>query len=166
MENLTLTRLKEKFPELILETVEFRGELTIVVKREDIVPVCNFLRDDPELSFNFLSDLCGADHMGRKPRFDVVYHLYSIDKKHRVRLKVEVEEGENVPTVTSVWSNANWFEREVFDMFGVKFDNHPDLRRILMPEDWEGHPLRKDFPLTKEEVMFSHNKDRPPKINQ
>ncbi|MCK4224756.1 MAG: NADH-quinone oxidoreductase subunit C [candidate division Zixibacteria bacterium] len=164
MENLTLTRLKEKFPELILETVEFRGELTVVVKKEDIVPVCNFLRDDPELSFNFLSDLCGVDYMGRKPRFDVVYHLYSLDKKHRVRLKVKVEEGENVPTVTSVWSNANWFEREVFDMFGVKFDNHPDLRRILMPEDWEGHPLRKDFPLTKEEVTFTHNKNHPPRI--
>ena len=166
MENLTLTRLKEKFPELILETVEFRGELTIVVKREDIVPVCNFLRDDPELSFNFLSDLCGVDYMGRKPRFDVVYHLYSLDKKHRVRLKVKVEEGENVSSVTSVWSTANWFEREVFDLFGMEFDGHPDLRRIVLPEDWEGHPLRKDFPLTKEEVMFSHNKDRPPKINQ
>ncbi|KPL00094.1 MAG: hypothetical protein AMJ91_05410 [candidate division Zixibacteria bacterium SM23_73_3] len=166
LKNPILTRLKEKFPESILEVAEFRGELTLVVKREDIVPLCTFLRDDPELSFNFLSDLCGVDRLGRKPRFDVVYHLYSLDKGHRVRLKIKVEEGESVLTVTSVWSNANWFERETFDMFGVKFDNHPDLRRILMPEDWVGHPLRKDFPLTKEEVMFTHNKNRPPKITE
>ena len=165
MENLVLTRLKEKHPDSILESAEFRGELTLVVKRDDIVPVCRFLRDDAELSFNFLSDLTAVDRSGREPRFDVIYHLYSLDKKHRLRLKVKAGEAESVPSVTSVWSNANWFEREVFDMFGIGFDGHPDLRRILMPDDWVGHPLRKDFPLTKEEVMFSHNKNRPPRIN-
>ena len=164
MENLVLTRLKEKHPDSILESAEFRGELSAVVRREDIVPVCRFLRDDPELSFNFLSDLTAVDRSGREPRFDVIYHLYSLDKNHRVRLKVRAGENEAVPSVTSVWSNANWFEREVFDMFGIGFDGHPDLRRILMPDDWVGHPLRKDFPLTKEEVMFSHNKNRPPRI--
>ncbi len=164
MENLISTKLKEKFPESTLEISEFRGELTIVVKKEDMVPLCTFLRDDPDFSFNFLSDLCGVDYLGRKPRFDVVYHLYSLDKNHRLRLKVKVEEGESVPSVTSVWNTANWHEREVFDLFGITFDGHPDLSRILLPEDWEGYPLRKDFPLTREEVMFSHNKNRPPKI--
>jgi len=164
MNNITLQKVKEKFANSILEVAEFRGELAIVLRKEDIVPMCQFLRDDPELSYNFLSDLCGVDRPEREPRFDVVYNLYSIEKNHRVRLKVQVDEGESVPSVTSVWSGANWFEREVFDMFGIRFDGHPDLRRILMPEDWEGHPLRKDFPLTKEEVMFNYNKDRPPRI--
>ena len=164
MDNLSLTRLKEKYPDSVLESAEFRGELTLVVKKEDIVPVCRFLRDDPELSFNFLSDLTAVDRSGRELRFDVIYNLYSIDKNHRLRLKVRAGENELVPSVTSVWSNANWFEREVFDLFGIKFDGHPDLRRILMPDDWVGHPLRKDFPLTKEEVMFTHNKNRPPRV--
>jgi len=164
LENLILTKIKEKFPETILEIAEFRGELTIVVRREDIVSLCTFLRDEPELSFNFLSDLTGVDYLGRKPRFDVGYHLYSIDRNHRVRLKVKVEESESVPSVTSVCNTANWFEREVFDLLGIEFDGHPDLRRIVLPEDWEGHPLRKDFPLTREEVMFTHNKNRPPRI--
>lgn len=164
MENTILTKLKARFPESVLQSSEFRGELTIVVKREDIVRVCEFLRDDGELCFNFLSDLTAVDHLERKPRFDVVYHLYSIERNHRVRIKAGVDEDQNVPSVTSIWGNANWFEREVFDLFGIRFDAHPDLRRILLPDDWEGHPLRKDFPLTKEEVMFNHNKNRPPKI--
>lgn len=163
MENTILTKLKIKFPESVLQSSQFRGDLTIVVKRENIASVCEFLRDDGELSFNFLSDLTAVDHLERKPRFDVVYHLYSINRNHRVRIKVEVDEDQNVPSVTSLWSNANWFEREVFDLFGIRFDAHPDLRRILLPDDWEGHPLRKDFPLTREEVMFTHNKNRPPK---
>lgn len=164
MNKTTLEKLKEGFTKSILEVAEFRGELTIIVRKEDIVPICQFLRDDPELSFNFLSDLCAVDWLERKPRFDVVYNLYSIQKNHRVRLKVQVDDGEAIPSVTSVWSTANWHEREVFDMFGIRFEGHPDLRRILMPEDWEGYPLRKDFPLTKEEVMFNYNKDRPPRI--
>ncbi len=159
-----MTRLKEKFLESILQSIDFRGELTVVVRKQDIVSVCTFLRDDTELSFDFLSDLTAVDHLSRKPRFDVIYHLYSLDKNHRLRLKVEVEEGASVPSVTSIWCAANWLEREVFDMFGIRFDNHPDLRRILMPEDWISHPLRKDFPLTREEVQFTHNKNRPPKV--
>ncbi len=164
MADFILTKLTEKFPQSVLESAEFRAELTIVVKGEDIVSICTYLRDDAKLRFNFLSDLTAVDRLGRKPRFDVVYHLYSLEKNHRVRLKVGVDENESVPSVTSVWGNANWYEREVFDLFGIKFDNHPDLRRILMPDDWEGHPLRKDFPLTREEVMFTHNKNRPPRI--
>jgi NADH-quinone oxidoreductase subunit C len=164
MQNVILKILKERFAKSILEVAEFGGESTIIVRKEDIVPICQFLRDDPELSFNFLSDLCAVDWLERKPRFDVAYNLYSIEKNHRVRLKVKVDDGEAIPSVTPIWSTANWHEREVFDMFGIKFEGHPDLRRILMPEDWEGHPLRKNFPLTKEEVMFNYNKDRPPRI--
>ncbi|MGB8656711.1 MAG: NADH-quinone oxidoreductase subunit C [Candidatus Zixiibacteriota bacterium] len=164
--NEILTKLKERFPDSVLDIAEFRNDLTIVVKKEDILPICTFLRDDPQLSFSFLSDLCGVDYLGRRWRFEVVYHLYSLDKNHRVRLKVRVEEGEQVPSISSVWNNADWFEREVFDMFGVRFDSHPDLRRIIMPEDWVGHPLRKDFPLTREEIMFSHNRNRPPRITE
>jgi NADH-quinone oxidoreductase subunit C len=164
LESLILTRLKEKFPDSILEVNEFRNELTLVVRKEDLVSICTFLRDDPELCLNFLSCLCGVDYPERKPRFDVVYELYSINKNHRIRLKVKVDENESVPSVTAMWSTANWHEREVFDLFGISFDGHPDLRRILMPDDWEGYPLRKDYPLTKEEVMFTHNKNRPPRI--
>jgi NADH-quinone oxidoreductase subunit C len=164
LDSLILTKLNQKFPQSVLESSQFRGDLTIVVKKEDIVSICNYLKDDLELSFNYLSDLTAVDRMGRKPRFDIVYHLYSINRNHRVRLKVGVDEGQSISSVTSVWSGANWFEREVFDLFGVSFSNHPDLRRILLPDDWEGHPLRKDFPLTKEEVMFTHNKNHPPRI--
>jgi NADH-quinone oxidoreductase subunit C len=164
MNIITLEKLKERFAKSILEVAEFRDELTIIVRKEDIVQICQFLRDDPELSFNFFSDLCGVDYLERKHRFEVVYNLYSIPKNHRARLKVRVDDGESIPSVTSVWKTANWHEREVFDMFGIRFDGHPNLKRILMPEDWEGHPLRKDFPLTKEEVMFNYNKDKPPRI--
>ncbi len=164
LKNLVLKKLRKKFPGSILEQSEFRDELTLVIKKADIVPVCTFLKDDSELCFDFLSDLCAVDHLSRKPRFDVVYHLYSLKKNHRVRLKTKVEENEVVPSVISVWSGANWLEREVFDMFGIEFSGHPDLRRILLPDDWVGHPLRKDFPLTKEEVVFSHNRNHPPKI--
>jgi NADH-quinone oxidoreductase subunit C len=166
MDNQISTKLREKFPDSVVEASEFRGELTIVIRKEDIIPICRFLRDDPGLLFNYLSDLTAVDRLEREPRFDVIYHLYSIKKSHRVRLKIKLGEGESTESVTPVWSGANWFEREVFDMFGIKFDNHPDLRRILMPEDWEGHPLRKDFPLNQEEVQFSHNRNRPPKIEE
>jgi NADH-quinone oxidoreductase subunit C len=164
LESSILTRLKEKIPQSVVDVSEVRGELTALVNREQIVPVCVFLRDDPELCFDFLSDVTAVDWLARKPRFDVVYNLYSIEKNHRIRLKVRLEQDQSIESVTSVWSGANWFEREVFDLFGIRFENHPDLRRILMPDDWEGHPLRKDFPLTREEIMFTHNKNRPPRI--
>jgi NADH-quinone oxidoreductase subunit C len=163
LESAILDRFRREFPDSILESSEFRGDLTVVVKKDDIASVCRFLRDDTELHFSFLSDLTAVDRLGREPRFDVIYHLYSLDKNHRLRLKVRAGEKEAVPSVTSIWTSADWFEREVFDLFGIEFGGHPDLRRILMPDDWVGHPLRKDFPLTKEEVMFSNNKNRPPR---
>ena len=158
--NPTADRLYEHFPDAIIAVREMAGEQTIVVQRQRIVDILEFLRDDPDLRYNFLADLTAVDWLGRVPRFEVVYHLLSLPHRRRVRLKVLVDDGEAVPTVTGVYPTANFHEREVFDMFGIPFDGHPDLRRILMPEDWEGHPLRKDHPLGYEEVAFSHNEDR------
>jgi len=164
MENLTLKKIEEKFADSIIETIEFREELTLVIRRETLIEVCQFLKNDPDLKYDFLSDICGVDFLEREKRFDVVYNLYSIPNRWRVRLKVNLAEDESVDSLTCLWDAANCLEREAYDMFGIKFDNHPDLKRILMPDDWVGHPLRKNFPLTKEEITFSHNKDKPPRI--
>jgi NADH-quinone oxidoreductase subunit C len=125
-----------------------REELTIVIDRAFIREVCALLRDDAECPFNYLSSVTCVDWHPSEPRFEVIYHLLSISKKERVRLKVKLS-GANpvVESVMSVWPGANFFEREVYDLFGVRFSGHPYLRRILMPEDWEGHPLRKDYPV-------------------
>ena len=162
----TVNKLKEKFADSILDVSWFREELSVTVKRGTILDITRFLKEDEELSFNFLSDICGVDWLGRNPRFDVVYNLYSVKNKVRVRLKVMVDDNEIIPSMTANWQSANLLEREVYDMFGIKFRNHPDLRRILLPDDWQGHPLRKDFPLSKEEVIFSHNQNKPPKITE
>jgi len=138
-------KLKAKFSSEVLDVVVYRGETTITVKKEKIVDICTLMRDD--LGYNFLCDLCGVDYMGKTPRFMVVYNLYNITTKQRIRIKAPVEEGDSIDTVSTVWGTANWHERECWDLMGIKFDNHPDLRRILMPADWEGHPLRKDYPL-------------------
>jgi len=143
-------RLRQQFPDGVLEVRRWRGETTVLLRPAALVAACRFLRDDPELRFDFLSSVTGVDRLRLPeptPRFEVVYHLASLTTKRRVRLKVRVEAEEAVPTVSGVWPTANWHEREVFDMFGVAFAGHPDLRRILMPEEWEGHPLRKDYPL-------------------
>ena len=130
------------------EVREFRGELTIVVPREHLRRAAEFLRGDPELQFTFLADLTGLDRSPIEPRFELNYHLLSMARRERVRLKVRVSGDDPVvESVTAVWPTANWHEREVFDLFGVRFEGHPDLRRILMPEDWEGYPLRKDYPV-------------------
>ncbi len=139
---------EQRFGPHIREAKEEFGELTFVLAREALVEICRILRDDPAFEYKMLVDLCGVDRgVEADPRFEVVYHLYSLTHRHRLRLKVRVREGETVPTVTPIWPNANWYEREVYDMFGVRFDGHPELRRLLMPEDWEGYPLRKDYPL-------------------
>jgi NADH-quinone oxidoreductase subunit C len=142
--------LRERFGEAILEINEFRGELTVRIKREKVVSICTFLRDEPRLAFNFLSDVTAIDYLalGITPRFDVVYHLFSLTHYHRLRLKAAVPQDDPViDSVIPVWATANFHEREVYDFFGIIFRNHPNLTRILMPEDWEGYPLRKDFPL-------------------
>jgi len=124
-----------------------RDELTIWVDRAFIREAVALLRDDPATQCNFLSDVTCVDWHPSAPRFEVVYHLLSIPRKARVRLKVRLAEDEAIESVTSVWPSADYFEREIFDLFGIRFVGHPNLRRILMPEDWEGHPLRKDYPV-------------------
>jgi NADH-quinone oxidoreductase subunit C len=141
--------IKDRYPTELRETKEFRGQLSVVMRKDRIKEVMRYLYDTPELYFNFLKDLCGVDYMGKKePRFEVVYHLYSLRHGHMIRIKAEVPEDDaSIDSVVDIWAGANWHERECFDLFGISFKGHPDLRRILMPEDWEGHPLRKDYPL-------------------
>ncbi len=143
-----LARLLAWRPEAV-ESAKFdRGELSIYLQRGAIRDACSILRDHPDLQFNFLSDVTCLDWYPSEPRFEVVYHLLSIPKKWRVRLKVRLAgDDPRVESITSVWPAANFFEREVFDLFGIHFEGHPYLRRIMMPENWEGHPLRKDYPV-------------------
>jgi NADH-quinone oxidoreductase subunit C len=138
-------RLRERFPDVLLA----RGEVTVTVDREDLLEAVRYLRDEPDLAFGFLSDLSCTDWPGREPRIWMAYHLASLfDHKHRVRVKVGLPPDDlRVPSVTSLHPSADWHEREVYDFFGVDFEGHPDLRRIELPEEWEGHPLRKDEPL-------------------
>ncbi|MFL6229486.1 MAG: NADH-quinone oxidoreductase subunit C [Pyrinomonadaceae bacterium] len=141
-------RLRAKFGDAIGEATEFLGQLSVRVARGSIVKVCDALKRDAETPFNYLSDLtCVHLPDNFDEPFEIVYNLLSLSANARVRLKVATTEGGGVESVTGVWSAANWMEREVYDLFGVKFENHPDLRRLLLPEDWQGHPLRKDYPL-------------------
>jgi NADH-quinone oxidoreductase subunit C len=142
-------RIKETFPGETLDVREFRGQVSITLKKGRLLDICRYLHDDPDLFFDYLVDLCGVDYLGKKNmRFEVVYHLYSMKHRHAVRLKAEVPDGDpSIDSVMPVWTGANWHERECYDMFGIIFNGHPDLRRILLPEDWEGYPLRKDYPL-------------------
>jgi NADH-quinone oxidoreductase subunit C len=147
-DNKLVKKLKAKFNGGVLEAVEFIGQVSVRIEPSQIVAVCNFLRDDPDTKFNYLSDLtCVHYPIGPERPLEIVYNLYSISRNERVRLKVAIAEGASVDSVTEVWPSANWMEREVYDLFGVNFSNHPDMRRILLPPDWEGHPLRKDYPL-------------------
>lgn len=141
-------RLRERLKDAVLEASEFLGQLSIRIARERIVEVCDALKRDSKTPFNFLSDLtCVHFPEQEDAPFEVIYNLYSIPANERVRLKVSVADADGVESVTSVWPTANWMEREVYDLFGVQFKDHPDLRRLLLPEDWEGHPFRKEYPL-------------------
>ena len=138
-------KLKAKFGDAVGDAVEFIGQLSVNVDAASIVEICDFLKTDSDTSFNYLSDLTCV-HWPRTPApFEIVYNLFSISSNERVRLKART--AATIDSVTSVWPTANWLEREVFDLFGVRFNNHPDLRRLLLPPDWEGYPLRKDYPL-------------------
>jgi len=148
--NPALRRLVEKFGDAVVSTHSDFGDDTALVRREKIVEICAFLRDDPELLFDLAMDLTGVDYLGEAPRFEVVYHLYSLEKKHRVRIKVRLhEEDPTIDSVASVWPGMNWYEREAYDMYGIVFRNHPNLKRILMYEGFVGHPLRKDYPKAR-----------------
>jgi NADH-quinone oxidoreductase subunit C len=132
----------------VADVIEFRGETTIVVPQEHLLRVAGYLAREASMGFTFLSDITILDRFPMEPRFEVNYHLLSIERRDRVRLKVRLAGSEpTVASVTSVWPTANWHEREAFDLFGMRFPGHPDLRRILMPDEWEGYPLRKDYPV-------------------
>jgi NADH-quinone oxidoreductase subunit C len=138
---------KKALGDMLLETKEHVGEITLTVRRESVVEALRKLRDTPGLEFDFCSDVTASDWPPRPQRFDVVYVLYFTRHHLRVRLKVRAGENDPVPSVTGLWPAANWLEREVYDLFGVNFTGHPDRRRILMPDDWQGFPQRKDYPL-------------------
>ncbi len=141
-------RLREFNPEAVEDVQLFRDELTVRIRAVSLRQVCEFLRDDKELSFKYLSDLTALDHYPGEPRFETVYHLYSIENNQRLRLRVRLGgDDPRVDSMVQVWPAANAFEREVFDLFGIYFVGHPYLVRIVLPEDWEGHPLRKDYPV-------------------
>ena len=145
--NPIVGKLRDWEPRAVAEVITFRGETTIVVPREYLKRTAERLTDDSSLDFKLLSDITGVDRFPVEPRFELNYHLVSISRRDRVRLRVRVPGSDPVAdSVTTVWPTANWHEREIFDLFGVRFEGHPDLTRILLPEDWEGYPLRKDFP--------------------
>ncbi len=159
MAERAVEKLTAQFPDIFFEVRRFRDEVTVYVPREQIVAVASFLRDDEEVGYNYLSDLTGNDWPDREPRFEVIYHLYSLQHFTRLRLKVRVPEDDCVcPTITSVWGTANWHERETFDLFGIEFIGHPSLRRILLPEEWDGFPLRQDYEIGWEEPEFTVRK--------
>ncbi|HSE38352.1 MAG TPA: NADH-quinone oxidoreductase subunit C [Blastocatellia bacterium] len=143
-----IDRIRERFGEAITEAVATLGQQILRVKKDSYVGLCNFLHDDQESLFDMCTDLTAIhwpDRSGQE--FEVVILLYSVPKNRRLRVKVSLADGEACPSVTPIWAGADWMEREVFDMFGIRFDGHPDLRRILLPEDWPGHPLRKEYPI-------------------
>ena len=141
--------LEEKFPDQVVEVVEFRGDTTIEVKPDRIVDIATALKDGHDTAFKYLSMIAGMDYSPASPRFGVVYNLYSHKHHDRITLKARLADDQSpaIDSVSKVWSTANWHEREIFDMMGIRFHGHPDLRRILMPADWVGHPQRKDYPL-------------------
>ncbi len=148
--------VEEKFRDAILEQHDFRGDDTLVMERSVLHEVLAFLRSDPRLEFDLLVDVCGVDlsGLGGDTRFQVVYHLFSTRHHHRLRLKFPVPEDDPVvDSVTDIWVGANWFERETYDMFGILFRNHPNLRRILTHEEFDAHPLRKDYPVNRRPAL-------------
>jgi NADH-quinone oxidoreductase subunit C len=145
--NPVVKKLRDWDANAVAEVIEFRGETTVVVPREHLRRACEYLATEPSLRFSLLADITPTDSFPMEPRFEINYHLVSKDRRERIRLKVRLTGNDPVmPSVTSVWPTANWHERESFDLFGIRFEGHPDLRRILMPDDWEGHPLRRDYP--------------------
>ncbi len=157
-------KIRERFPQTVLEVGEFRGETTVLLRTAEILPICRFLRDDPELAYDLCIFVSAVDQLelGLTPRFVAVYQLCSLKHGQRLRLKTPLSgDPPTVDSVSSVWPAADWHERETFDLFGVHFRGHPELRRILLPHDWRGHPLRKDYPIGGEPVQFTVNRDDP-----
>ncbi len=146
--NPVVEKLRDWDSQAVAEVIDFRGETTVVVPPEHLLGACEFLVRNRDLAFTYLSDITPVDRFPLEPRFEVNYHLLSLDRRERLRLRVRLAGAEPiVRSVTSVWPTANWHEREAFDLFGIRFEGHPDLTRILMPDEWEGYPLRKDYPV-------------------
>jgi NADH-quinone oxidoreductase subunit C len=143
--------LRKRFPSAIADAVIFRGQPSLSVATEALLAVSEYLKSQEGGAYTFLTDETAVDYPKREKRFEIIYHLYSFKLNHRLRLKVLAGEREKVPSVVPVWPAANWLEREVFDMFGVEYEGHPDLKRILLPEEWTGHPLRKDYDILKQD---------------
>jgi NADH-quinone oxidoreductase subunit C len=149
-----LRRLIAALPDAVQQTHADHGDATALVEAAQILDVLRLLRDDPECEFEMLMDVTAVDYLGQTPRFEVVYHLYSVAKNHRVRIKARVpEEPAEIDSATALWLSANWMEREVWDLYGIHFKGHPDPRRILLYEEFEGHPLRKDYPKEKRQPL-------------
>ncbi len=160
LDDVIVKKIEEAFPGALEEVQDFRNERTLYIRKTNLKPVCQFLHDTAGLQYNFLTDICADDMLPDFPRFAVNYQLYSIPNNHRIRLRVRVEDPEDGPeTVATVWAIATWLEMEVWDLMGVRFKGNTSLRRLFLPEDWQGHPLRKDYPLGYEEVQFSFNFD-------
>jgi len=146
---LSLQLLRENHPDGVVDTLLPQGDATAVIRPEFLTEIMDFLKNDSRLLFNVLMDMTAVDFKGKTPRFEVVYHLLSMKFNRRLRIKLKIEEGKPVDSLTPLWGCANWLEREIWDMFGISFKSHPDLKRILMYEEFEGHPLRKDYPVKK-----------------
>lgn len=149
-------KLKESLTKVILHEEEFKGEITLKVNKEDLLRVLLFFKDEIRPGYEVLMDLTGVDYIAPEKRTEVIYWLHNPTNFERVRIVTFINREESLPSVTHIWEGADWYERELYDMFGVKFDGHPDLKRILMPDDWLGHPLCRDYPLTEEPVKFKH----------
>ncbi|MCS7053146.1 MAG: NADH-quinone oxidoreductase subunit C [Ignavibacterium sp.] len=148
VKELVIEKVKNQFPNYQIEFSEYLDELCLKINKENIVEICSFLKNDEDLQFLLCEDITAVDWATRKNRFTVVYHIFSLKNKFRLKIKADVEESDcSIDSVTSVWRAANWQERECYDMYGIIFKNHPDLRRMYMPEEFEYYPLRKDFPL-------------------
>jgi NADH-quinone oxidoreductase subunit C len=147
-QNPTITRIRSWQPEAISGLISFRGELTLLVPPEHLRALAGFLASESDLSYNFLSCITAVDRFPIEPRYELNYHLMSMSRRDSLGLRVRFSgDAPEVDSVVSVWPTANWHEREIFDLFGIRFEGHPDLRRMLMPDDWEGYPLRKDYPV-------------------
>ena len=156
MDSDQIDKINSKYKGVILDSHDFRGDQTITVQKNVLIELFKFLRDDPSLDFKFLMDLTAVDYLNRKDnRFEVVYHFYSLKHNHRLRVKVPISEDDcTIDSVSSLWKTANWYEREVWDLYGIKFNSHPDMRRILLYEEFKGHPLRKDYPINKRQPLI------------
>jgi len=152
LDNELVRRLRARFANAVGDALQDRGQAIVFVSRERLLDVCDYLKREEK--FNLLTDLTAVDRYGSDPRFEVVYNLYSFAHNQRLRLKVRLADAETVPSVTPVWGAANWLEREAYDMFGIRFDGHPNLKRILMPDEWRGHPLRKDYDIIQQDTAW------------